>query len=138
MLICAPPFGESYRARQDSYAFSPDGLTPIGNGTWIKRQWRKAQIAVGVKQPISWHDLRHQFVSLLIAAGKHPKYIAKQARHHSAGFSLDRYGDLFETIPITRVEWIDDLLWPSGFAQSWAQFGHKEAGTQAETRVPAG
>ncbi len=31
---------------------------------------------------------------LLIAAGRDPKYIAQQAGHHSAGFTLDRYGHL--------------------------------------------
>ena len=99
---------------KEGYVFSADGRTPIGDGSWVKRQWRKAQAGAGVRRPIAWHDLRHQFVTLLIAAGKHPRYIREQARHHSAGFTLDRYGGLFESIPITPVEWIDDLLWPSG------------------------
>lgn len=124
-------------ASQDGYAFSKDGQTPIGNGSWIKRQWREAQEEAGIARPISWHDLRHEFVSLLIAAGKHHKYVSQQARHHSAGFTFDRYGHLFETLPVSPVEWWDDLLWPNGFSSSWAQFGHKEAGTQAETRIPA-
>lgn len=121
----------------EGYVFSPDGQAPIGDGSWIKRQWRKAQIRAGIRRPISWHDLRHQFVTLLIAAGKHPKYMAKQARHASAGFTLDRYGDLFETIPATHVEWWDDLLWPEGCpyvkGTIWAQ--NDEA--RAETRVPS-
>lgn len=79
---------------------------------------------------------RRENAHRLITAGKHPKYIAKQARHYSAGFTLDRYGDLFETVPITPVEWIDGLLWPSGFDVRRAQFGHKTAGTQAENPRP--
>ncbi|MDR7556566.1 MAG: site-specific integrase [Armatimonadota bacterium] len=121
---------------REGYVFSPDGRTPIGDGSWIKRQWRKAQIRAGIRRPISWHDLRHQFVSLLIASGRHPKYIAKQARHASAGFTLDRYGELFETIPITSVEWWDDLLWPQGCPYvPWTQFGHTDDAVGAETRV---
>lgn len=85
-------------------------------GSWLKRQWRKAQVRAGVG-PIRWHDLRHQFVSLLIAAGKHPKYIAAQAGHASAGFTLDRYGHLLEQITPQPVEWIDDLL------GGWDQIG---------------
>ena len=54
-------------------------------------------------------------VSLLIAAGKSPKYIALQAGHASAGFTLDRYGHLFETVRPMPVEWWDDLLWPGGY-----------------------
>jgi integrase len=98
----------------EGLVFSPDGAAPIGEGSWIKRQWRKAQVRAGIRRPIRWHDLRHQFVSLLIAAGKSPKYIAEQAGHASAGFTLDRYGHLFETITPTPGEWPEDLLWPSG------------------------
>lgn len=98
----------------EGYIFSHDGRTPIGDGSWIKKQWRKAQGKAGIRRPIGWHDLRHQFVTLLIAAGKHPKYISNQARHFSAGFTLDRYGDLFESIPTTQVEWVDELVWPQG------------------------
>jgi hypothetical protein len=58
-----------------------------------------------------------QFVSLLIAAGKHPKYIATQAGHASARFTLDRYGHLLERITPQPVEWIDDLL------GGWDQIG---------------
>lgn len=96
------------------YVFSVDGETPIGDGSWIKRQWGNAQQAAGIAHPISWHDLRHEFVSLLIAAGKHPKYIAAAARHRDPGFSLRTYGHLFDSMPIAAVEWWDDLLWPEG------------------------
>lgn len=100
------------RKTREGLVFSADGLRPMGAGNWIKQQWRDAQLRAGRRTPITWHDLRHQFVSLLIAAGKHPKYVAVQAGHSSAGFTLDRYGSLFETLPITSVEWWDDLLWP--------------------------
>lgn len=80
----------------------------------FKRQWRGAQVSAGVKAPITWHDLRNQCMSLLICARKHPKNIAQQAGHSSAEFTMDRYGTLSETLPITPVEWWDDLLWPGG------------------------
>ncbi|HXX38857.1 MAG TPA: site-specific integrase [bacterium] len=98
----------------EGLAFSPDGTTRIGEGPWIKRQWRQAQLAVRIRQPIKWHHLRHQFVSLLIAAGKNPLYIAEQAGHSDPGFTLKRYGHLFKTIKPTPVEWPEDLLWPAG------------------------
>lgn len=98
----------------EGYVFSRDGQTPIGDGSWVKRQWREAQRAAGIAKPVSWHDLRHQFVSLLIAAGKHPKYIADAARHRDPGFSMRVYGHLFDSLPVTSVEWWDDLLWPTG------------------------
>lgn len=93
----------------EGLVFSPDGKAAIGDGSWLKRKWRNAQIRAGLA-PITWHDLRHQFVSLLIAAGKHPKYISTQAGHGSAGFTLDRYGHLLEGMAAQPVEWIDDLV----------------------------
>jgi len=51
-------------------------VRPLGEGRWIKRQWKKAQLAAKIAKPISWRELRHQYVSLLIVAGKDVLYIA--------------------------------------------------------------
>jgi len=58
--------------------------------------------------------LRHTYASLLIAAGKHPKYIAAQLGHASAAFTLDVYGHLMDRLPTHPVEWIDELVFPEG------------------------
>jgi integrase len=44
---------------------------------------------------IPFHGLRHSHVAHVIAAGKDGLPIAKRLGHHSAAFSLDRYGHLF-------------------------------------------
>ena len=77
--------------------------------------WYRTLRASGVRR-IRLYDLRHTFASLLIAAGKNPPYIARQMGHHSAGFTLDTYGHLMEHIPACPVEWIDELVFPEGFA----------------------
>jgi hypothetical protein len=101
---------------KEGYVFSKagDGMIPLMSGNWLKEQWRQAQVDAGVRHPIRCHDLRHQFVSMLIAIGKSPKYIAEQVGHASAGFTFDRYGHLFETITPAPAEWPEDLLWPGG------------------------
>lgn len=66
-----------------------------------------------MKRPIRWHDLKHQFVSLLVHAGKNPLYIAEQAAHSDAGFTLRKYAHLLRTIKPVPVEWPEDLVWPS-------------------------
>jgi hypothetical protein len=111
----------------------------LGNGNWVKQQWRQAQIRAGVKSPIRWHDLRHQYVSFLIALGKNPKFISTQAGHASAGFTFDRYGHLFEAITAIPVEWPEDLLWPSRDAEIWHHIGTVtkiDRPTQAGEQVP--
>ena len=124
----------------EGLVFSPDGTRSIGDGSWIKRQWQEAQARAKINRPIRWHDLRHQFVSLLVAAGKHPLYIAQQAGHADPGFTLKRYGHLFKTIRPTPVEWWDDLLWPSGSCPHLAPITctsrHYQAGEQASGSSP--
>jgi hypothetical protein len=66
--------------------------------------------------PVRLYDLRHTFVSLLVVAGKHPKYIASQMTHASAAFTLDTYGHLMDRLPVHPVEWVDDLVFPKGWA----------------------
>jgi integrase len=107
----------------EGLVFSPDGVRRIGEGPWIKRQWYKAQLAARVRHPIRWHDLKHQFVSLLVHAGKNPLYIAEQAAHTDAGFTLRRYAHLFRTIKPVPVEWPEDLVWPPGITQPLLQDG---------------
>src|SRR5579859_1001098 len=60
------------------------------------------------------YDLRHTYASLLVAAGKHPLYIARQMGHHSAGFTLETYGHLIDAVPKRQVEWIDEIVFPEG------------------------
>jgi hypothetical protein len=97
-----------------------DGLVFPGAGggvfsrSVVRRAYLRA-IAAAEVAPIRWHDLRHTFASLLIMAGKHPKYIANQLGHASAAFTLDTYGHLMDRLPVRPVEWIDDLVFPEGF-----------------------
>lgn len=50
----------------------------------------------------------------MIMAGKNPLYISQQMGHFSAGFTLDTYGHLMESIGKRQVEWIDELVFPEG------------------------
>ena len=81
----------------------------------MARAWKRTLDGTGVR-PIRPYDLRHTFASLLIAAGKNPLYVARQLGHFSAGFTLDTYGHLMESVPKRQVEWIDELVFPEGFA----------------------
>lgn len=99
----------------------------------MEKAWHRTLKATGVRK-IRPYDLRHTYASLLIAAGKNPLYIARQMGHHSAGFTLDTYGHLMETLPHRQVESIDELVFPEGWetgrvrdrravrSQAWQQF----------------
>lgn len=95
----------------EGLVFSPDGTARIGEGSWLKRCWTQAQRDAQIRRPIRWHHLRHQFVSLMIHAGKDPLTISVQAGHSDSGFTLRRYGHLFKTITPRAVAWPEILLW---------------------------
>jgi len=63
---------------------------------------------------IRFHDCRHIFASLLIAAGKNVVYVANQMGHYSPAFTLSTYAHLMDRLPVRPVEWIDDLVFPEG------------------------
>jgi integrase len=47
---------------------------------------------------LKFHELRHTFVALWIAAGANPKEVSVRAGHSSVAFTLDRYGHLYEDL----------------------------------------
>ena len=93
-------------SRADGRNFSRDTMHAAGRQTLEK---------AGVRR-IRPYDLRNTFASLLVAARKNPLYIARQMGHYSAGFTLDTYGHLLESVPRRQVEWIDEIVFPKGLA----------------------
>jgi integrase len=54
-----------------------------------KSAWRKAKL-----DPITVHECRHTFASLMIAAGVNAKALSTYMGHATIGITLDRYGHL--------------------------------------------
>jgi integrase len=87
-----------------------------GGGPWTRsayQNWRRriytpAATAAGVERARP-HDLRHSFVSLLIAEGHNVVEVARQARH-SPKMALDTYAHVFEEFdPAERVNAADRI-----------------------------
>jgi integrase len=108
--------------RTDGTMFSRDMM----RDAWVRT------IAVSEVRPIRPYDLRYTFASLLIAAGKNPLYIAQQLGHYSAGFTLDTYGHLMDSVPRAQAEWIDEIVFPEGLAAALNL--HLSAAPQGATR----
>jgi len=45
--------------------------------------------------PLRFHDLRHTYAALMVAAGAHPKLLEAQLGHTSVNVTLNTYGHLF-------------------------------------------
>jgi integrase len=61
-------------------------------------------------EPISWHECRHTFASLMIAAGVNPKALSTYMGHSSITITLDRYGHLFPGNEDEAAELLDSYL----------------------------
>ena len=82
--------------RADGKPYAPDVVTK--DFTSLMRQ-------IGFKG-LRLHDLRHSFVSYLIALGAHPKEVQEAARHSSFQITMDTYGHLMEG---AAAGWAKDL-----------------------------
>lgn len=71
----------------------PDG-SPV-DPTAIVNVFDRCVARIAVPR-IRFHNLRHNHVAHLIAAGELPLLIARRLGHASAAFTQDRYGHLFE------------------------------------------
>jgi integrase len=60
-----------------------------------------------------FHDLRHTYAALMVAAGAHPKYLQAQMGHSSIRVTLDLYGHLFPDANRGVLDTLDALTAPS-------------------------
>ena len=60
-----------------------------------------------------FHDLRHTYAALMVAASAHPKYLQAQMGHSSIRVTLDLYGHLFPDANRGVLDALDELTAPS-------------------------
>jgi integrase len=104
---------EALPSRADGALVFPGADGGVFSRDKMRVAWVRTIAAVNVRA-LRPYDLRHTFASLLIAVGKNPLYVARQMGHYSAGFTLDTYGHLMDSLPQRQVEWIDEIVFPEG------------------------
>ena len=60
----------------------------------MHRTFRPAVRRAGL-EALRFHDLRHTYAALMVAAGAHPKLLQAQMGHTSIAITLDLYGHLY-------------------------------------------
>jgi integrase len=79
-------------AWQDGLVFGATASSPFpltSTNTRALKVWEKAKLA-----PITRHECRHTFASLMIAAGVNAKALSTYMGHAAISITLDRYGHL--------------------------------------------
>jgi integrase len=67
------------------------------HNSWAKTPFRKAVAQAGLDPALTFHDLRHTCVAMLIDQGAQPKAIADHLGHATITTTMNQYGHLFRS-----------------------------------------
>jgi integrase len=93
----------------DALVFTGPKGAPLRRSGFHRRWWVPAVNAIGA-DGLKFHELRHTFVALWVAAGANAKEVSIRAGHSSVAFTLDRYGHLYEDTEHEIPDRLDALL----------------------------
>jgi integrase len=105
--------------RRDGLVFGRTPTAPFDTGGIWKRsrdRWTIAKLA-----PLTLHEARHTFASLMIAAGVNAKALTTNMGHASVRVTFDRHGHLMPGNETEAAGLLDDYLDKATGAQSGAQ-----------------
>ncbi|MGH3032991.1 MAG: tyrosine-type recombinase/integrase [Gaiellaceae bacterium] len=105
--------------RSEGLVFGRTGDVPFEARTFARRAesaWKKAEL-----EPISLHECRHTFASILIAAGVNAKALSTYVGHSSIQITYDRYGHLMPGSEDEAAELADAYLARADTAARLAQ-----------------
>ena len=80
--------------RTEEQPFEPTALSRRAATTWKRVNSKRMEAKLEPIAPISLHQCRHTFASLMIAAGVNAKALSTYMGHSSITITLDRYGHL--------------------------------------------
>jgi hypothetical protein len=85
-------------------------VEPDEGGTNLLGRHFKPLLKRAELPPIMVHDLRHTCATILLMAGKHPKYVQERLGHASIKITLDTYSHVIEGMDGGLAEAMDDAL----------------------------
>jgi len=83
------------RLGMDDLVFGDDGK-PRRHNTFYLQVFKPAVVRAGLPPETRFHDLRHTYASLMIAAGVNPKRLSVWMGHTTVSLTMDRYGHLYD------------------------------------------
>lgn len=82
-----------------------EGLRPDN----VSKSWERVAARAGHGQ-VRFHDLRHTFASIMLAAGVNPKIVADALGHASVSFTLDTYSHVIPGLQAEAVAKFESYL----------------------------
>jgi integrase len=80
------------------------------SGTNLTRRHFKPLLKKAGLPAIRLHDLRHTCATILLMAGKHPKFVQELLRHASISITLDTYSHVIEGMDGGLANAMDEAL----------------------------
>lgn len=88
----------------------PTGIGTTMSGTSLLGRHFKPLLKTAGLPAIRLHDLRHTCATILLVAGKHPKYVQELLGHASISITLDTYSHVVEGMDGGLADAMDDAL----------------------------
>jgi integrase len=109
--------------------FTPTAVDRRAGTAWKRENERRrtADPEAELLAPITLHECRHTFASLMIAAGVNAKALSTYMGHASVTITLDRYGHQFPGDEGEAAGLLDAYLERANRAARLAQVGQKRA-----------
>ena len=85
-------------------------LTGTTSGTNLLGRHFKPLLKRAELPPVRFHDLRHTCATILLMAGKHPKFVQELLGHASISITLDTYSHVIEGMDGGLADAMDDAL----------------------------
>jgi integrase len=96
--------------RTEAVPFEPTTLADRAATAWRRMNAERSTLELNQIPPISLHECRHTFASLMIAAGVNAKALSTYMGHSSITITLDRYGHLMPGNETQAAELLDGYL----------------------------
>jgi integrase len=119
------------QGRRDGLVFGRDAEHPFTSsnvwrraGTaWKAMNAERAKLNLEPLEPITLHEARHTYASLMIAAGVNAKALSTYMGHSSITITYDRYGHLMPGNEDEAADLLDAYLERTSAGQKWASEG---------------
>ena len=101
-------------ARANGIPFSPSSVRLRALSAWKNDTERRQELGLPPLSPIGFHECRHTFASLMIAAGVNAKALSTYLGHSSIQLTFDLYGHLMPGNEAEAASMLDSYLEASG------------------------
>ena len=81
-------------SREADVPFQPTTISARAKAAWGRMNGERVANGASAIRPLTLHECRHTFASLMIAAGVNVKALSTYMEHSSVVITLDRYGHL--------------------------------------------